>query len=275
MKLMPNKTFPHPVLWKRADDYIRREFQATRSFSLNEEKAPVIEFEFVVNEESIRDRIKKHQAIYALEIYCPATLVRHVFNTNKNKGEFTLQKGDLYGRVEVNAFIVCTRGFKHHSKNFNSEFGNNALFELMAGDVLATVDTDIYHWDTGFLAPIHSVIDLVANGEIEAGTYAVDTDEQKIKIQMNPRDKMLFESMRQASEHKPIAMFVYFPAIVEVLQQMKNTENGRDVDKKWYRAIEYKLREMGKDISEIDPFMVAQKLLRNPLKFVLPKQSRG
>ena len=273
MKLQPNKTFPHPVLRSNVDDYKNRQFQATRAFSLGEGNVPVLQYGFVCKEECVLDLLDKGLATYAIEIYCPTTLLRCVFSTNKKTGVFSLGKGDLYRRVEVNAFIVCTQAIEEYSSaNFHEEFGNLS-FNLLPGDVLATVDTETYYWDTEVVAPLQSVFDLVANNAIQIGTLDVDTSGDKVKIQMHSSDKARFDHMRKSGNQKPIAMFVYFSAVAEVLRQMKDVEVDGGEDKKWYRTIEHKLNEMGKSLSASsdDLFVLAQELLDKPLNLILPK----
>ena len=267
MKLLPNKTFPHPVLWKRADDYLLREFQATCRLAANsKERVPYVECAFVVNEESIGNLINAKLADYAVEIYCSSTLVRRVFRTDKNAAKFQLEEGDLYGRVEVNAFIVCKESVANYtSKNFNKEFGENASFNLEPGDVLGAAETEIHFWDTEDTKPLQSVVVLVADPSVPSGQYAVDTTAQKIKIRMRPDDKHRFERMRRTKEQKRVAMFVYFAAIAEVLRQMSDEDEG----KKWYRSIRHKLSAMPNAANDPDPFVTAQELLRNPLKNIL------
>lgn len=276
VKILPNKTFPHPVLWKNTNDYTSRQFQATRNFCVNEHKAPVLEFDFALSEESIIDLVAQKKATYILEVYCPTTFVRRIFNTREKAGEFTLAEGDLYRRVEINAFVVCTEEIHEYaSRNFNSEFGDSS-FRLLPGDVLAAADAVIFYWDTECVAPLHSVFDLVSNNNVKIGTFEVDTENDKIKIQMNPTDKIRFDSMRQATELKSYTMFVYFSVVAEVLRQVKEFSNDDGKDRKWYRAIEHKLLEMGENVSpSLDPFKLAQKLLRNPLGMVLPQPDAG
>ena len=271
MKLLPNKTFPHPVLRENSDDYIRRQFQVTREFSV-EEDVPMLSFNFTINEEAITSLLKKYSAVYFLEIDCSTTFMRRIFRTNETSGKFMLNQGDLYGQVEINAFVICTKCVKNYSsKNFNEEFDQGTSFDLLPGDVLAATDTEIYYWDTELAAPLETVFDIVANNYIKSGMYDVDTSGDKIKIQMHQQDKNRLEQMRQASDTRPLAMFVYFPVVVEVLRRMKDAENDNDKNTKWYRAIEYKMDELGKNLESFDPFRTAQELLGKPLEYILPK----
>lgn len=272
MKILPNKTFPHPVLWRNADDYVRRQFQVAQDFSTNDDGCPVLKFDFTINEEYIDNLLRRKLATYALEIYCSTTFLRKVCCTHKKAGDLEFRKGELFRRVEVTAFVVCTKNVgKYSSSNFNEEFGS-ATFDLSPGDVLATSETKSWWWDTEFVAPLHSVFELVANENTDIGTFTVDTTGDKVKIQMHNDDKTQFEQLRHSSETKSTAMFVYFAAVAEVLRQMKEVASDGGEDKRWYRAIEHKLREKGKDIDSpsADPFMLAQELLRRPLRLILP-----
>ena len=271
MKLLPNKTFPHPVLWNRADDYVRGEFRADATLLVGESVVPVVNCKFSVTDESICKHIREQAAAYVLEIHCPSTYFRRVFQTEKESNEFRLEKGDLHIRAELTAFVVCTKPIQGYtSENFNAEFGTNASFNLQIGDVLAATETQIYNCNTEFFKPLNSVIDLVASPQIDRGQFEVDTNETRIKIKMHPRDKMLFESMRKSSEQKPTAMFVYFAAVAEVLRQMKE---GEDSDSKWYRTIESQLAEINQTVTDMDPFVTAQKLMHHPFGFLLPSES--
>ena len=227
---------------------------------------------FTINEEAITKLLEGGKAIFSLEIYCPITFMRHVFTTNNNSGKFVLNKGDLYGQVEVNAFVICTECVKNcTSKNFNKEFKEGASFDLLPGDVLAATDTEIYYWDTELTAPLATVFDIVANNNIAPGMYDVDTSGDKVKIQMHQKDKNRLDGMRQASDKRPLAMFVYFPVVVEVLRQMKEGGNDSSENTKWYRSIKDKINKLDKNLQSSEPFSLAQDLLHKPLEYILPK----
>ncbi len=245
MKILPNKTFPHPVLRAHADDYINREFQTMRNFSVDENDAPVLSFQFSLTEESIVNLLDRKQAVYALEVYCPATFVRSTFCTHEKDGEFSLKKGDLYRKVEVNAFVVCTEHIKKFSSpNFNKEFGDSS-YDLLPGDVVVADEAEFWYWDTESTAPLYSVFQLEPNSSIKNGMFAVDTSNDIIQIQMHPSDRDRFQHMRKSTEQKPMAMFVYFSVVAEVLWQME--EGDEDENKKWYRVMQHQLSEMEKD----------------------------
>jgi len=272
MKLLPNKTFPHPVLCGETDDYVGRQFQVTRAFSVNDDYAPVLSVDFRISEEKIRDLIGKDKAAYVVEVYCATTFVRRTFHTTKEQAIFQLNKGDLYRRVEINAFIICTQKIgQYSSENFNDEFGERASFDLLPGDVLAAAETEVYYWDTESVKPLRSVFSLVANDVIEKGVFAIDTSEDVVMVRMHPEDKAEFEKARHSVQHKPFRVFAFFSMVTEVLRQMKYSETDGDKDKRWYRSIEHKLRLKGKELSEEtgDPFELAQELLGKPLGVAL------
>lgn len=269
MKILPTKTFPHPVLWGNADDYVRRQFQATLQFEVMDDYVPVLSFNFTINEEDITKLLRENNATYSVEVYCSTTCVRRTFCTNKVSDEFSLNRGDLYGRVEINAFVICTEPVNNYSsRNFNKEFGN-ATFDLQPGDVLAAAGTEVYFWDTELSKPLLTVFTLEANTNIDHGMFEIDTSGEKVKIQMRPEDKERFEQLRSARDTRPTALFAYLPVVVEVLQQMKDDESGEHDGKKWCRAIDYQIDKLGKKLASSDPFKLAQELLKKPLAHLL------
>ena len=277
MKLLPNKTFPHPILWgegKEYGDYVQGKFQAKFSFELDKNYGDVsISYKFVVSEDKICELINDGKAVYVIEIYCSLTLIRLLFKTNEKEGQFPLGKGKLHGRTEMTAFIVCTEDIENYSSmNFNPEFGANATFNLSLGDVLAADGPFIFYWDYDVVKPLRSVFELVGNDKIKVGMFDVDTSGEKVKILMNPRDKNSFESIRQSSTQKPSAMLVYFAAVTEVLYHMKSIDSDVSEEKKWYRTIKYKLGKMGQSVDSMEPFNVSQKLLNKPLERILQQK---
>lgn len=237
---------------------------------MREDYLPVLSFNFTINEDGIVKLLQENKATYSVEIYCPTTFVRRIFRTNKISDEFVFNKGDLYRKVEVSAFVVCTEPVKNYfSPNFNKEF-DESKFDLHPGDVLAATDTEVYYWDTELMAPLSSVFNLVANDQVAKGMFEIDTSADKVNIQMHTEDKSRFEKMRDSNELKSFALFTYFPVVAEVLRQMKDGESDSSKDKKWYRAIHYKIDELGKNLESAEPFVLAQELLKKPLKYILP-----
>lgn len=269
MKLPPNKTFPHPVLSKNADDYKKCQFQATRDFTLGKRNQPVLSVKFELNEKLILSLIDKKKAAYIIEISCSGTHVRRVFRTFESRSlvKFELKEGELDKRVEVNAFVVCLKdipGFRSH--NMHKEFGESK-FDLKPGDVLAAEQTLEGFWDVESQAPLHSVIELVVAPSVLRGRFEVDAGGETIKIQMCKEDKEKFEHIRKSREQKYYARLLYCTAVAEVIRQM--AELGEDErNKKWYRSIERKLTEKKKSLDSClkEPMLTAQELLGNPLK---------
>lgn len=276
MKILPNKTFPHPVLSQHADDYPKRKFQPALDFVL-EGDIPVLTVTFNdaktgvrLNEEKILGLVKDAKADYVVEINCPTTYLRRVFSTREDVLVCRLGSRELHRQVEVNVFVISTSGVEGFSSpNFNAEFGDSS-FNIEAGDVLAVAPVYYYWWDTGFRAPLSSVFELVASSAVGRGRIAVDTGGEKIRILMHEEDKQRFNIMRSSSDSKGHAMFVYFSALAEVLRRMM--AGDEEENSKWYRAVEHKLGELGKQIdkSSSNPFELAQDLLRDPFGFILP-----
>lgn len=271
MKFIPNKAFPHPVLSTASQDYKDADFQA--AFQWKDHKT--LRVRCNLGDNSLRALVQSGKAGYAIEINCPWTFLRRIYKPKTQKSDFEIQfaDGELHNRVELNAFVICNqRTGNFQSPNFNSEFGENATFDLMPGDVLAQQETRYFWWNLGHIRPIGTVFFLVESDEPKPGTFLVSWEEEKILIQMRKSEKSQFEAARKTREKKPtLLMSVYFPVLVETLRIMAE-EADDHMEKKWFQAIRYKLDEKSIVLSESSDFLKhGQELLGLPLKNILPQ----
>lgn len=272
MKFVANKAFPYPVLSEYSDDYVNRAFQAALKFEVSEEGRPSLRIKCTVSDEGIAKLIKSARAEFAIEVNCSQTFLRRIKRSQEPEFQFAFEKGDLHGRVELNAFVICLDYIpKFISPNFNEEFGENPSFHLEPGNVLAVQNPVWYWWDTEQIQPISSVFELVESNQPSADSFMVSWEEQKIQVMMRKDEKIRFEAARKNASQKPfLLMSVYFPMLMQTLQMMAEPDSNIE-EKKWFHAINYKLNEKQIELTCDSDFLeIAQKLLGMPLKGILP-----
>ena len=271
MRWVENKAFPHPVLSSAESppnrDYVGKEFQAAYDFKVVANGGASLDIRCSLSEESIRRLIERERAAYAVEIYCPKTFLRCLLKSEKPQFAHTFERGELHERVELSSYVVCLQNVqKHCSKNFHWEFGENAEFNLSCGDVLAVGVPMVYWWDLEFLKPISTVFELEENSHTPADSFLLSWDSEKVKILMRGETKERFNQMRGDRRMKPfLLMSVYLAAVTEALRVM--VDGGDEYqEKKWFRAINYKLDEKNIRLDKSSDFSkIAQQLLDWPL----------
>lgn len=273
MKFAENKAFPHPVLSEYSDDYIDREFQAAFRFAGNADTGgALLSVRCSISDEVLTALVQSGQAEFVIETHCQQTLLRRICKSREADFQIPFAKGDLHGRVELNAFVVCLDDMPAFSSpNFNSEFGKDVTFRLEPGNVLAVQSPVFFWWDIEQTRPIGAVFQLVDDDSLKPGAFSVFWEEQKIQIRMRREEKRRFETARGMSDKKPtLLMSVYLPTLMETLRVMAEP-SGVHEDKKWFRAIQYKLDEKGESLSADSDFLrIAQELFGMPLVGILP-----
>ena len=277
MRFAENKAFPHPVLSKSSDDYVAREFQAAFRFAVDEEtRAPILRVKCTLSDETLEGLVLAGRAGFAIETYCSQTFLRRIDKSRAAEFQAAFAPGDLHGRVELNAFVVCDDHVSaFRSPNFNPEFGENAAFDLKPGNVLAVQAPVCYWWDVEQIRPIGAVFALVESAAAKPGSFLVSWEEDKIQIGMRKDDKDRFAAARMTREQKPtLLMSVYFPALMETLRVMTEDSEVDHSSKKWFHAIRHKLGEKGLELSPDKTLSIAQELLGMPLNGIIPRTEK-
>ncbi|MGI9296881.1 MAG: hypothetical protein ACR2QC_03160 [Gammaproteobacteria bacterium] len=278
MKYDPRKAFPYPVLPDDRDyndDYVNSDFQVPLDLVAGAGSGDIVlTANFQINENAILERIGK-DAAYAVHVLCAQTCFRRLVRTHETRLEYVFKNRELHGKAVLTGCVVCTAGVRnYHSPNFHSEFGGKS-FNLSRGSVLAVAVPEVFYVDAEPAKPVAAVIQLVKNGKIPKGEFDYDIDDDLVRILMRDKDYNRFNAgRRHADTVKFLIMSVYYPVLTEVLRAMY-TEGGEVHDgKRWYRAIERKIGELGMEPKEGNFHLVAQRLLGRPLGY-LPLMEEG
>jgi len=267
MQYDQNKSFPHPVLSDYNDDYAKKSFQADPVPEWDADNGELtLDVTFQLSEPSLKELIAEGKAKYCLLVKCPTTFYRQVF-LDRDDFTKTIKNGELQGKVELQAYIVCTKPVKGYtSAHLNAEY-DGARYNLSPGTVLALIEPTVFYLDQSPFEKLGTVFEIVEDADIQESQVAFDDEGEKVKIRMSPDDKNRFEQARAIKEKKPyLLMCVYLPVIMELLKTMASEERRIHEDKRWYRAIESKLAEKNISLSpNMDILKAAQELLHWPL----------
>lgn len=265
MKFDRNKTFPYPVLRPFSDDYIDVEFQTNVDFS-SDEGVVTADISYRVSSAELIEQIKIGNARFVSLVSCRETYFRDVLTSDARQIVKNFDVGNLRGEVKVDSYIIAVKKIPSFScPDINPEFGRDN-FAFTPGDVLAQDETAVFYIDRDLFKPVTSVFDLVKNPEYSEGEWRISLDDDHIQIVVSTAMKESIDNARNNTNMKVILLnSIYFTAAVHAIQRLK--EHGSDYeDKKWGRVFYRQIHNNGLDLVSTDAYILAQKLMKYPLK---------
>jgi len=178
--------------------------------------------------------------------------------------------GELRGEVKVNPYVVVKNDISGFvSPDINPEFGDGP-FQFVIGDILAQDESQVFYIDRDLFKPITSVFELVKKDEQSEGIWSVDFDGDHVQIIVSPKLKESIDNARNTKENRVILInSIYFAAVMQSIQKLKDSETQAEYcDKKWAKIISGQAHNKGLDIGKHDAYMIAEKLMQQPIKLL-------
>ena len=274
-----DRLLPHPLLAPWTDDYPECTFTAQVPHAvINNGRQINLTVKYHLTSHSLAQLISEGKAQYVSLISCAKTFNRDSHSSNQEDGLLILEAKDYSEDLKLTPYIVA----KDSMDNFTSEDLADEIirikptgFEIPAGSILAVGDSTEVELEEG--GSPFSVVDLVEDGRIDAGTFKVDLDYNRIKIHMAPADKNRIETLRQHGEQS-LEMAVLFPsiylhAIAEALRNLSHYSERR-----WTRTISKAMERHNVTNDEeelkINALWHAQTLMEKPVGTLMKALSR-
>lgn len=266
MKFDRSKTFPYPVLRPYSDDYVDVEFQALAEFMIDGNEIKV-HCSYLTSSVELQQQIALGAAKYVSIISCRETYFRHVITTDKPLIDEKIDAGSLKGEVAVDAYIVATKSIKNYgSPDINKEFGKKR-FDFSPGEILAQDETLCIYVDRDLFKPISSVYELVKNDSLTGGEWRISLEQDQVRIEVSGPMKEAIDNSRSSNLGKSVLInSLYFSAVVHTIQRLK--EGGEYGDLRWAKVMERQIHNHHIDIDNTDAYIIAQKLMKNPLSIL-------
>lgn len=265
MKFDRNKTFPYPVLRPFSDDYVDVEFQTNVDFSSNE-GVVTTDISYRVSSAELVEQVKNGNAKFVSMVSCRETYFREVIASDVKNVLKNFDVGNLRGEVKVDSYIIAVKKIpSFSSQDINIEFGRDS-FAFTPGDVLAQDETAVFYIDRDLFKPVTSVFDLVKNTEFSEGEWRIYLDDDHIQIAVSTAMKESIDNARNDTSMKVILLnSIYFSAAVHAIQRLKEFGSDHE-EKKWSRVFYRQIHNNGLDLVGTDAYILAQKLMKYPLK---------
>ena len=258
-----NDSLMGPVLRSEGSNsnYINGSFEA--SFELNSPDQITVEYTLVQGK--IETLLKEQQASLALAVHCEDTYFYEMFDLSTVKEQkVSLPEGHLMGNVYFTLVVKAMKPIKNFKpEGLRPEF-HGLEFDIRTGDFLAVSDEFKVPYQLSEIWLGAGLFTLNLLDELEPNEINIDLTDEKIAIGVGTEINRLIQTNSSTKEGKQKNMAaVYFPAIIEVLHQIKAEDHN---GKGWFESVGQAMKSQGHDIAKEnwDPFRVAQELLRAP-----------
>jgi hypothetical protein len=267
MKLNENMRYPHPVLSEFSSDYVTGEFRCSFVQQMTGEGELKLTAELALDSNELLGLIENQQAAAGYFVVCRRTYFNVLQPAPLGRSERFFDASKLFGTVSLRP-AVWTLAPVHNfsSPLIHKEFGSSV--NLPKGSVVALGAEFRFSIDKKKYKPFESIFELAVDERLEPGVVQVDPLRDRITILAEPNTYRDLADMRNLPAGRNILLgSVYMPAIMDVLALLQGGETS-PTSKNWYRVFKAKCDDLAIDPSNPNgsPLMIAQKLLRAPLK---------
>ncbi|PIZ64391.1 hypothetical protein CO051_03505 [Candidatus Roizmanbacteria bacterium CG_4_9_14_0_2_um_filter_39_13] len=269
-----NLLLPHPVLG-RGDDVMGNFKVNVDGFTVQQNiQKTKLSIDLFLENKTLEQLISKEEALFNVEIECPATFYRTSFISIKPRFEIEIDKNYLRERVNVAFYITSNKKLEYKNEGANSDYENSS-FEVNEGDVLGSAGSTSFNasilWED--LRRIFNIIKIEKDQERDEGSAIFKLNNDIIYISLSKKDYISYENYRNESDN---FTWIYhaslvFPALIYALNEMMSEERADDYKQyKWFivldsrRANEAEVRNIWnpENIPEIAQIMIGRPLAR-------------
>lgn len=271
-----SRFFPYPVLNNFSDDYIASSFSNEVSV-IREINDLIFNFKSSLDNPGLLRLIEEGKAEFVFHIECSQMFYREILKTSMLETNFRIQEKRIQGKVNVCSFIIAKENIESYSNNNFHEDYDDTKFSIVKGNILAMGSqvNFMITKDTEDLFKIPSIFSIIREDTDENIGAKIDSDRDKIKITLNNEDFLNYRILANRPDLQPSlhGMLIY-PALIQVFERIKYSDIEEFEDKRWFRAINGKLKqgglELNKDIIDLHGSdTLAQRLLGLPINRAL------
>ena len=265
-----DRLLPHPLLAPWNDDYTDVTFVAQVPHAVLNNGAQInLTVKYHLTSPALQSLIREGKAQYVGLVACAKTFSRNSYATRQEDEIYVLDAADYAEELKLTPYVVAIQSIEGFSALEHNEEIRKIKpdgFDIPAGSILAVGNsTDVTLEEGG--SP-HSVIDLVADPNINAGNFEVELDDNRIKVHMAPPDKSRTEALRMHGQNS-MEMAILFPsiylhAITEALRNLR-----AHTDRRWAQTMLKALERNGIDVDmeelQFNALKYAQAVMEGPV----------
>ena len=276
MRFNPNAYASHPILRPNSDDYPTGEFDTeltVQRMGANLE----LSVSFRIDEPAVREKILSGDAACCAYLYCRSSSFSETFRAESGSERLLGQAplNALNGDIEVHPFVIALDDLTLPANAANPEYGDAPIVVPRLRQLAAGMT---WHFSVGATGSVESAFRLQRDPDanLKYGEFDFDIDprERHIVIIVNPETHSRFNE--SARSDKPLSMStVYLAALTSALAYIEATEpSDEEPANGWAPTLRARLAENEINLESISIGLAAQRLLDNPLTYILREDSR-
>ncbi len=271
--VIKNRLFPYPVLCGETDDYIENtEFilEPQIKETLHE---LLLEYDYIVNCNSLETVLRKGEAEYVLHIECSSTCFRIALKSAVPHIEYRLPKSRVNGEISLVAMIVAKKDiFQYDNSELNEDYteeqitfkkGSILAFQNLPSVYISKKTEDLANNESFFTVIKHVGLD---PNEIKPLRFNLHSDKIQVLV-----DEKTYEAFVRYQHSKSIAMaMLVLPALSFMVSEVGDNPDIY-VRYQWYQRMDKYYHSHGLDfVNDIlqkddNPVNIAQEMLQNPV----------
>ena len=265
MRLSEETRFPHPVLGLETGDFTAGGFDVEFT-SVEDRRSGMLTLEHTITltEPEIRQLVETERAAAGCFVRCADTFFAELRPMSWPEGRSDFTEGKLLNRVSLRPIVWLLEDLPDWDPGtINPEFAPPVTLDR--GDIIAVGAEHIISVGQEKLKPIESIFELDRSPDVPEGTLQVDPDRDRITILAGPGTYETIRLLREQARGRPVVMnAVYLPAVMEVLDALRMSEDGYQ-SRRWYQTFLAKCDAKGIDpMADSSILASAQKLLDGP-----------
>lgn len=266
------RLYPYPVLAADTDDYMQSSYYFTveQSETIN---ALRLTFDLHLDNVELARLIEQGRAEFVIHLECARTSYRDIICTRDVRFSRELPHRMLSGRLAVCAFIVAARDLSDYtSRDFNSDYAGIS-FAIERGSILAIGGQYnlIIEKEVEEFAKIPSIFTICKYATDTDELMKIDIDGDKIVVSLAEKCFQDYKVLINIPRYLPtFHAMVVLPALVYLFETLRAQGVEEYEDRRWFRAIDKKLRRFGQSLDDatlgdVPSYELAQRLLDYPV----------
>lgn len=261
-----NISYPYPVLGIGDDVFpLLEDNNAPLNVDIDGQDY-VFSMSIKLENKAICTNIANGYAEYVIEIDCSRTLYRVCVKQDNPDFCIRIPKKALVGEIRFTPSVIATQRFLYRNPGFNIDYGDNLVFEIERGDILAIFNESSYNVSINYdkLTAYDSFMHIHKSEDADDVRFEIDSD--KIEVTMPVKEFEQYDTFGSSYENEILSSVVLNALTYSML--VNNWDDDSD-ERTWVTTIKYRLtteEALQKfDINNpMDVPRIAQAILKNP-----------